>query len=539
MKRIILLSAALFCLFSARSNGQDFRDKQLLQIGDDIAIANTTYGKIQGFIFKDVYTFLGIPYGASTANENRFMPPKEPESWDGIRPALFWGNYAPQRTGSRYSNNFGTFFDHWNYYDVSEDCLSLNVWTPSLDNKKRPVLVWIHGGSYTSGNSIEQDGYDGNNISRQGDIVYVSVNHRLGAIGFSDLSAFGEKYAYSGNAGVLDLIAALKWIHNNIESFGGDPGNVTIMGQSGGGAKVCTVLGMLPSKGLVHKAVALSGNTSRAMPQEYSREIGEYIVKEAGLKPSEVDKLQQMPWDQYLAIANRALAKYREDFPEKVKSFFRFGFGPVEDGVIIPKGDYYPVGGVSANVPMIISSAMAEASISRTNAALEDMDKAGAVQYATRKYGDRAQAIIDACQEAFPNMKPVEWANLVANSYRPSLIITATAKYKQGAPVYNCWFGFEAPIMNGRMRAFHCSDICYWLMNTDVMYTHTGGGPEPRAMSDKMSMALLNFMRTGNPNCDALPQWPTWDPVNRKVMVLKKECEVWENPDQKIIELIQ
>lgn len=521
------------------ARGQNFDDRPLLQVGDDIAIANTTYGKIQGFIFKDVYTFLGIPYGASTAGENRFMPPQEPESWDGIRPALFWGNYAPQRTGARYRNNFGTFFDHWNYYDVSEDCLSLNVWTPSLDGKKRPVLVWIHGGGYTSGNSIEHDGYDGNNISRDGDIVFVSVNHRLGPIGFSDLSAFGEKYANSGNVGVLDLIAALKWVHNNIEFFGGDPGNVTIMGQSGGGAKVCTILGMIPSKGLVHKAVALSGNTNRAMPQEYSREIGQYIVKEAGLTAAEVDKLQEMPWEEYIEIANRALKKYTEDFPERTKSIFRFGFGPVEDGVVIPKGDYFPVNGVSADIPVIFSSAMAEASISRTNAELENMDKEGAIKYAAQKYGDKARAIIDACEEAFPDMKPVEWANLVANSYRPALIVSASAKYKQGAPIYNCWFGYESSLMNGRMRAFHCSDICYWLRNTDVMYTHTGGGPGPRAISDKMSKSLLHFMRTGDPNCGELPDWPKWDPTTRKVMVLKKDCYVLENPDAKIIELIK
>jgi len=538
MKKFIIFMVAVVCLASSCGGNKCCEDKQLLQIGDDIAIVNTTYGTIQGYIYKDVYTFLGIPYGAPTGGANRFMPPQEPEIWDGVRPALFWGNYAPQRTGNRYSNTAGTFTDHWNYYDVSEDCLNLNVWTPAPDKAKRPVLVWFHGGGFVSGNSIEHDGYDGNNISREGDIVFVSVNHRLGPLGFSDLSAFGEKYAFSGNVGVMDLVAALKWVNANIANFGGDPSNVTIMGQSGGGSKVCTVLAMGSAKGMVHKAVALSGNTSRAMNQEYSRKIGEYVLAEAGLKPSEVDKLQEMPWEEYFALANKALAKYRQDYPETVNSVNRFGFAPVEDGVIIPKGDYYPEDGYAANIPVIFSSAFSEASVSKTNAELEEVDKAGAVEFLKSMKGDKAQAIIDACEAAFPDLKPIEWIDLVANTYRPALVVSAAAKYKQGAPVWNCWFAYKANLFDGRMRAFHCSDICYWFKNTDLMYTHTGGGPEPRTVSDKMSSALLSFMRTGNPNCDELPQWPQWDPEKRNVMLLDTECKVLEDPDRAIIELL-
>lgn len=533
MKRISILLISLVCLLaSCGGNRNCCEDKQLLQIGDDIAIVNTTYGTIQGFIYKDVYTFLGIPYGASTAGANRFMPPQEPESWEGVRPAVFYGNYAPQRTGSRYSNSFGTFTDHWNYYDVSEDCLSLNVWTPNPDAKKRPVLVWFHGGGYTSGNSIEQDSYDGNNLSREGDVVFVSVNHRLGPMGFSDLSAFGDKYKYSGNVGVMDLVAALKWVNKNIEKFGGDPGNVTIMGQSGGGAKTCTVLAMESARGLVHKAVSLSGQTNRAMNQEYSRKIGEYILNEAGLKPGQVDKLQEMPWEEYYAIANRGLQKFNRDYPEAAASLNRFGFGPVEDGEIIPVGNYFQEGGHASNVPFIISTVFAEGSVSRTNAELEKIDKQGVVDILKRTKGDQAQFIVDECEKAFPDMKPIDWLNFTMRTYRPAAIVTANAKYAQGAPVYNCWFGYQANLFNGRIRAFHCSDISYWFKNTDLMYTHTGGGPEPRAVSDKMSAALLSFMRTGNPNCDLIPDWPEWTPEEGAVMIFDKECSVRNDPDR-------
>ena len=192
---------------SRDKRGKVSDDDQFLFIGDDIAIAQTEYGKVQGYLLNHVYTFLGVPYGADTSGKNRFMPPQKPEPWTDVRPAVFYGNTAPQRMENRWPNNYGTFADHWNYWDVSEDCLYLNVWTPGIaDGKKRPVLVWLHGGGFTNGSGIEQDGYHGENISREGDIVFCSINHRLGPIGFSDLSGVGgEAYKDSG----ADFIVAL------------------------------------------------------------------------------------------------------------------------------------------------------------------------------------------------------------------------------------------------------------------------------------------------------------------------------------------
>ena len=177
---------------SSLSSQQKEDDEQVLFIGDNIAIADTVYGKVKGYILRDVYTFLGMPYGADTSGKNRFMPPAEPEPWEGIKPAVYYGNSAPQIMDNRFPNNYSTFADHWNYDDVSENCLTINVWTPGInDAGKRPVLVWLHGGGYTNGNGIEQDGYHGGNISKYGNIVFCSINHRLGPIGFSDLSAGG------------------------------------------------------------------------------------------------------------------------------------------------------------------------------------------------------------------------------------------------------------------------------------------------------------------------------------------------------------
>lgn len=508
-------------------------DEQVLFIGDDIAIADTVYGKVKGYILRGTYVFLGIPYGADTSGKNRFMPPRKPEPWTDIRPAVWYGNSAPQPMENRYANAYSSFADHWHYDDVSEDCLRLNIWTPAVkDGKKRPVIVWLHGGGYVAGNGVEQDGYNGENLSREGDIVFCSLNHRLGTLGFSDLSAVGgEKYASSGNVGILDIIAALRWVHDNIENFGGDPGNVTIMGQSGGGAKVCTVASMPAAKGLVHKAVALSGTSLSGLDQNFSRKVGEYILKEAGLKPSEVDKLQDIPWNDYIKLANSARDKARKDFAENGKNMG--SFAPVADGIHIPEGEFFSdPSAYSASIPLMICSTFHEWNMTRTQPELENMTLAEAKERLKGMLGEeKANKAVDAYAKLFPDKKPSEICALVMSS-RTRTVQTADAKAKQPAPVYMAWFGWEPPLFNNRMRAFHCLDICFWFRNTDVMLTHTGGGARPRKLSRKMSDALLNFMRVGDPNGGALPLWPKYTSENGEVMILNDSCEVKNDPDR-------
>jgi para-nitrobenzyl esterase len=519
-------------------------DGQLLLIGDDIAIAETRYGKVKGFILRGILQFRGIPYGADTGGKNRFMPPQKPDPWNEVRPAVWWGNSAPQIMDQRYANDYASFVDHWNYDDVSEDCLKLNVWTPAVaDGKKRPVMVWLHGGGYTNGNGIEQDGYMGENLSRKGDIVFVSINHRLGPIGFSDLSGVGgDPYKDSGNVGALDMVLALEWVKENISGFGGDPDNITIMGQSGGGAKVCVLAAMPKVAGLIHKAVPLSGSTTQAMDQAVSRKLGEYILKEAGLDRSEIDKLQEMPWKEYILLANRASQKFREESGEN--NGFRMGFAPVADGIHIPKGLFYSEeNGISSGVPMIICSTFHEWGVARTSPEMENIsaDKARETLKERAGFmgglGDKAPAVYDAYARAFPGAKPIEVMTLVASN-RKGVVETATAKSKQKAPVYVAWFGWEPTLFNNRMRAFHCLDICFWFCNTDLMLSHTGGGARPRNLSEKMSGALLQFMRTGDPNCESLPEWPAFSAENGETMILNDVCEVKNDPDREGRELI-
>ena len=513
-------------------------DKQVLLVGDNIALAETEYGKVRGYVLRDIHYFLGIHYGADTSGANRFMPPQKPKSWTNVYPALWWGNSAPQNMENRYENKFASFRDHWNYDDVSEDCLRLNVFTPSIrDGKKRPVLFWIHGGGFTSGNGIEQDGYNGENFARFGDVVFVSINHRLGPLGYCSLAGVGgEQYAASGNVGMLDIVAALEWVRDNIANFGGDPSNVTIMGQSGGGAKVCILTAMPSAKGLFHKAVVLSGASRRAGDKTYSENLGAAVVKEAGLSNGDIAKLQAVPWKEFYAIATRAQQSMsRAAGPG---GGLQRGFSPVVDGNILPQHPYDPQAApTAANVPMIISSVENEQSPDWADSSLESITLEQVAEKLKERagfgagFGDRANEIVAAYAKAFPGRKPVEiWS--LASSNRQSVVALADVKSQQPAPVFVDWFTWQPPLFDNRMRAFHCVDISFWFYNTDLMLTHTGGGPRPRALSAKMAGALLQFMKTGDPNGPGLPKWPKYSAANGETMVLDDTCVAKNDPDR-------
>jgi len=511
-------------------------DGQILFIGDNIAVADTTNGKVRGFIHRNIYNFLGIPYGANTTGKNRFMPPQKPDPWTDIFPAVYWPNSAPQLLDNFYSKDrYLAFTDYWHYDDVSENCLGINVWTPGYtDSTKRPVLLWLHGGGFTSGNSIEHPEYHGENLSRQGDIVFCSLNHRLGPMGFANFAGVGgEKFAASGIVGMLDIVAALEWIRDNISNFGGDPNNVTIMGQSGGGAKVCTLKAMPSAKGLFHKAVALSGNSLKGGDKSYSEKLGSYILKEAGLSGSQIDKLQEMPWKDYYAIANKASMKLRA---ETGASGMMGGFGPVADGVYLPQQPFYS-GQLSSDIPMIICSTFYERSPSSFDSSLENitLEKAKELAKTTRGFGallaENGPNVIEAYAKNFPDKKPIELLSMVISN-RLQTIATADAKVQQPAPVYLAWFGWNPPVFDGRLRAFHTMDIGFWFYNTDVQISHTGGGARPRNLAAKMSDALIQFMKTGVPKGAGLPDWPKYTTANGETMILDDSCEVKNDPDR-------
>jgi para-nitrobenzyl esterase len=516
-------------------------DGAVLLVGDNIALADTTHGKVRGYILRDIHYFLGMPYGADTSGANRFMPPQKPRPWTDVYPALWWGDSAPQNMENRYANKYGSFRDHWNYDDVGEDCLRINVFTPTInDGQKRPVMFWIHGGGFSNGNGIEQDGYNGENFARLGNVVFCSINHRLGPLGFANLAgAGGERFATSGNVGMLDIVAALEWVRDNIATFGGDPGNVTIMGQSGGGAKVTTLTAMPSAKGLFHKAVVLSGASTRSGEKEYSERLGLYVLKEAGLTAAQIGKLQEMPWKDYYAIATKAQQKLaKETAASGAGAGLRRGFNPVVDGIVLPQHPYYPEAApTSAEVPMIICSTLNEQSPSSFDSTLESITLDQVVERLKERagfgpgFGDKAKEVVEAYAKAFPGRKPIEiWS--LASSNRQGVVTLADAKAKQPAPVFVSWFGWQPPLFDNRLRAFHCIDICFWYYNTDLMLTHTGGGARPRKLSTTMANYLLQFMKKGDPNGQGLVPWPKYTSANGETMVLDDVCEVKNDPDR-------
>jgi para-nitrobenzyl esterase len=289
-------------------------------------VVETTHGKIRGAAVNGISGFKGVPYGASTAGTNRFMPPRKPEAWSGARAAVDWAGHAPQASAGPRRPEVTALSGMPDKVPVSEDCLTLNVWSPGLGAGKRPVMVWLHGGGFSYG-SANTPRTEGANLARRGDVVVVSVNHRLNIFGFLDLAELGgAQFAHSGNAGVLDLVAALEWVRDNVASFGGDPGNVTIFGHSGGGGKVSALLAMPVAKGLFHRAIVMSGAGIRMAGHERSTKLAEAVLGEVGLTAKQLDQLQTLPLDRLLAAIEPAQKRLP---PVTFPLLDRYGFGPV------------------------------------------------------------------------------------------------------------------------------------------------------------------------------------------------------------------
>ena len=504
----------------------------------DNAIVATTAGKVRGFTRNGVFVFKGIPYGDTTAGENRFLPPKPVKPWTDVRPTVAWGPVAPHGPRAGWVNQEEQFLYQWDDGFVGEDMLRLNVWTPAPgDGKKRPVLVWIHGGGYASGSSQELRPYDGERLAREHDVVLVSMNHRLNVFGFLDLSQIGgEKYAQSGNASMLDLVQSLQWVRDNIGSFGGDAGNVTIFGQSGGGGKVTTLMAMPSAKGLFHKAVALSGSFIAASTRDASNQVATAVMKELGLSPSQVDRLHTVPVDALLKAGDavqRKLNPFRFPAPGTPPTL-AIGWQPVVDGTVLPETPFEPAAPAqSAGIPFLVGNTFHEfvTGIDKPQVLQMTWEQLSALlmpQIATR-----AASAIDAYRKTFPSAKPFEVAGLIgADLFRRGAILQTERKAAQnGAPVYAYWFGWKTPVLDGRPLAFHCQDLAFWFDNIDLCLQATGGGDDARKLASQMSRALVAFARTGDPNHDGIPKWTPFSESNRGMMIWDTTSELKIDPD--------
>ena len=345
---------------------------------DETAIAETVTGRIRGYLREGIFTFKGIPYADTTAGSGRFAPPRAPQPWAGVRSSMHYGPVCPQAPRGTWGEDEESFlFDYEDGYS-GEDCLRLNIWTPSIQGAgKRPVMVWLHGGGFVSGSCQEHRFYDGERLSRRGDVVVVSLNHRLGPLGFLNLIQFGKPYAASANLGMLDIVAALEWVRGNIGNFGGDASKVTIFGQSGGGGKVGALMAMPAAQGLFHRAIVQSGSFLRALVPERSEILTRAVFDELNLSPSQVDKLQSIPLQTLIAAGDAALLKTHPPTPlawNRVADIL--GWGPVVDGEFLPHHPFDPAApAISAQVPMLIGTTLNEFTTTLNHPELEAMTR--------------------------------------------------------------------------------------------------------------------------------------------------------------------
>ena len=500
-------------------------------------VVETASGRVVGVTSGGVHVFKGIPYGASTAGANRFMPPRKPEPWTGIREATVYAGRSPQAPASPQRPELATVWGPVDTLPVGEDCLTLHVWTPGLDQSKRPVMVWLHGGAFSYG-SANSPRYDSTNLARRNDVVVIAVNHRLNIFGHLDLSAAGgERFATSGNAGVLDLVAALQWVREHAARFGGDPGNVTIFGQSGGGGKVSALLAMPSAKGLFHKAIVQSGASVRFAERERTTRLADAVLKHLGLGPSQLDALQALP----LQRLQEAVVPAQATLPRPRQPLLdRYNFGPVIDGSVLPAHPFDPAApALSDDVPLMVGGTKDETAIffapddavwNRTVTEDELAKRLTAVA------GDAAGALLAYYKRRDPAASPTDRliTALTASNFAVRSVMQAERKAARGkAPVWMYSLDWETPAFGGRLKSPHSVDVPF-IFDTLHVIGDRHRKPGDQALADRVSKTWATFARTGKPGNDAIPAWPAYTAERRATMIFDDECRVVDDPDGEV-----
>ncbi len=488
-------------------------------------VVQTKAGKLRGFQLDSTYIFQGVEY----AYADRFQPPQPVKPWEGIKDALSYGYVCPllhQETPN------GEVLVPHRYWPMDEHCQNLNIWTQSLSPKaKKPVMVWLHGGGFSAGSAIEQVAYDGENMSKYGDVVVVSVNHRLNVLGYFDMEPYGEKYKNSCNAGNADLVASLQWVHDNIENFGGDPENVTIFGQSGGGMKVYTLMQTPAADGLFHKGIVMSGVLGKGFVREDkadSRPLIRAILKELGLTEQDAQKLETAP---YADLA----AAYEKVAPELQKKGEYTGNSPMPNDFY--KGDPRTVGFTdhAKTIPLMVGSVFGEFAFGPAIPTKNDLTEAEKTALVEKKYGQHSAELIRLFQAAWPEKDLTCLLTLDSMFRAPSRELIECKALCPESPTFSYLFSYDF-LYDGGKTAWHCSDIPFAFHNMDLVPVCNEPGVTDK-LQENVFGAYIAFARNGDPSHPGLPDWPACLPNEEHVMVFDKECSLRTNFDRELIAL--
>jgi len=479
-------------------------------------VVETTQGRVRGLRTSGIHAFKGLRYGADTSGRNRFMPPHPVLPWAGVRDATGYGQYAPQMPSSRLHAYADLILYDQQPGGMGEDCLVLNVWTPSVSGlARKPVLVQLHGGGFYAGSGNSPQ-FDGEMLARFGDAVVVTVNHRLGAFGFLNLAELGgERYASSGAVGMLDVVAALRWVRENIAAFGGDPRRVLVFGQSGGGAKTSVLMAMPSARGLFHRAGVMSGSTLRVMPEAAAARTAEAFLDHLGVERGGLQRVHELPFHQLLA-AQVALEMSDRRLGEAPRVF-----APVVDGAAIPRHPFDPEAPAeSADVPLLVGTTLDERAYRMADF---EVDEAGLLAWAAKRVGPDAPDVVAMYRDEDPKATPFLLKARIDTdmTFRRAAHAQADRKAAAGpASVFSYLWSIPSPAWGGRYGACHGVDIGPSLH--DIRHGLNGPAAEQVRLADQLASAWVAFAATGDPSNPHLPAWAPYTTASRTTMVFER-----------------